>query len=71
MNKISLNALVWKEDKLFVAKSLEINVASQGKTKEEALTNLKEALNLFFECEEKSKISIPLLENPQITRLYV
>ena len=45
------SALVWKEDNLFVAKSLEVEVASQGKTKIEALANLKEALELYFEKE--------------------
>ncbi|MDH7476222.1 MAG: type II toxin-antitoxin system HicB family antitoxin [Microgenomates group bacterium] len=44
-----LSALVWKEDKFFVAKCLEVEVASQGKTKKEALKNLKEALELYFE----------------------
>jgi len=38
------SALVWKEDSLYVAKSLEVEIASQGKTKIEALANLKEAL---------------------------
>ena len=41
------SALVWKEDKLFVAKSVEVEIASQGKTKKEALANLKEALELY------------------------
>ena len=45
------SALVWKEDALYVAKSLEVEVASQGKTKVEALANLKEALELYFEKE--------------------
>ncbi len=45
------SALVWKEKKLYVAKCNEIEVASQGKTKKEALTNLKEALELYFENE--------------------
>lgn len=51
-NKIKkTSALVWKENELYVAKSLEVEVASQGKTKVEALTNLKEALELYFEKE--------------------
>jgi len=45
------SALVWKEDSLYVAKSLEVEIASQGKTKIEALANLKEALELYFEKE--------------------
>jgi len=32
-----------------VAQCLEVDVASQGETEEEALANLKEALELFFE----------------------
>ncbi len=45
------SALVWREDELYVAKSLEVEVASQGKTKKEALGNLKEAMELYFEKE--------------------
>ncbi len=51
-NKVKkTSALVWKEDAFYVAKSLEVEVASQGKTKVEALANLKEALELYFEKE--------------------
>ena len=42
-----LHTIVWKEEKLFVAKFLELELASQGKTKEEAVKNLKEALDLI------------------------
>jgi predicted RNase H-like HicB family nuclease len=48
-----ISALTWKEDNLFVAKAVGIEVASQGKTKKEALSNLKEALELYFENEPK------------------
>ena len=48
MKKQSLHTIVWKEDKLFVAKFLEFELASQGKTKKEAINNLKEALDLRF-----------------------
>lgn len=51
-----LHALVWKEDKLFVAKCVEVEVASQGKSQKEALVNLQEALELYFENE---KLPIP------------
>ena len=43
------NVLVTKEDDWYVASSIETNVASQGKTVEEAIENLKEALELYFE----------------------
>lgn len=44
-----IHAITWKEDKLFVAKALEVEVASQGLNEKEALSNLKEALELYFE----------------------
>lgn len=47
--KNTLHAAVWKEDKWYVAQSLEVKVASQGKNQDEALKNLKEALELYFE----------------------
>ena len=63
-NNSGLHALVWKEGKWFVSKSLEVEVASQGKTKEEALKNLQEALELYFEDE---KLSPPApLANPEL-----
>jgi len=37
---------------LFVATCLENYVASQGKTIDEALSNLKEAIELYYEDEE-------------------
>jgi predicted RNase H-like HicB family nuclease len=46
-----LTAAVTHEDAWYVAQCLEVEVASQGKSVEEALANLKEALELFFEDE--------------------
>lgn len=46
-----LSALVWQEKDWHVAKCVEIEIASQGKTKQEALDNLIEALELYFENE--------------------
>ena len=51
-------ALIQKEKPWYVAKCLENNVASQGKTIEEALSNLSEALQLYYEDNEK-----PIEEN--------
>lgn len=42
-------ASVWKEGDWYVSQCLEIDVASQGETEEEALSNLKDALELYFE----------------------
>ena len=44
-----LTAAVTREDDGYVAQCIEVDVASQGDTVEEALTNLREALELYFE----------------------
>lgn len=46
-----LTAAVTHEPPLYVARCLEVEVASQGSSVEEALANLKEALELRFEDE--------------------
>jgi predicted RNase H-like HicB family nuclease len=47
--KRTFTASVWQEGDWFVAQCLEVDVASQGETEEEALVNLQEALELHFE----------------------
>lgn len=42
-------ATVWREGNWYVSQCLEIDVASQGETEEEAFANLREALELHFE----------------------
>lgn len=49
-------ARLWREGDLWVAQCHEVDVASQGETKEEALANLKEALELFLEPPTPSQI---------------
>lgn len=44
-----VTAIVQQDDNWYVAKCLENSVASQGKTVEEAIANLKEALELYYE----------------------
>jgi predicted RNase H-like HicB family nuclease len=41
-------ASVWQEEDVYVAQCLQIDVASQGPTEDEALQNLKEALELHL-----------------------
>lgn len=62
MKKQDLRTIVWKEDKIFVAKFLELELASQGKTKKEAINNLKEALGLYLEGENVDKLPFPSIE---------
>jgi predicted RNase H-like HicB family nuclease len=47
--KQRFTASVWQEGDWYVAQCLEVDVASQGESAEEALANLREALELYFE----------------------
>jgi len=49
---LNINNVVWKEGDYFVAQCLNVNISSFGNTKEEALANLNEALELYFEDDE-------------------
>ena len=51
--------IIRKEEEWFVAICLENNIASQGKTIDEATENLKEAIALFYEDESEEKIMLP------------
>ena len=57
---------IQREDDWYVAKCLENNVASQGKTMDEATYNLREALALFYEDE-----SLPVFPQTYVTTLEV
>ena len=46
---MELTAIIKKGEKQYVALSSEVDVASQGYTIEEALKNLKEAVDLYIE----------------------
>ena len=48
---LRLTATVVADGDWFVARCVEVEVASQGRTIEEALANLREALELYFEDE--------------------
>lgn len=52
MQKKSLPAIIWKEGNLYVTKTIGIELASQGRTKKEALKNLQEALDLLLEDKD-------------------
>jgi predicted RNase H-like HicB family nuclease len=64
MKHLKLSIAIWKEDKYFVAQCLNVNVSSFGKTKKEALKNINEALDLYFEDSPVSKINE--FSNPEI-----
>lgn len=47
-----LNYVVLPDDGVFVARCLDVEVASDGPTEQEAVANLQEALELYFEDHE-------------------
>jgi predicted RNase H-like HicB family nuclease len=46
--------VVYREEEFFVAQCLNVDVSSFGSTREEAVANLKEAVELYFEGEPDS-----------------
>lgn len=67
MRKIDLKNVVWKEEKYYVARCLNVEVSSFGKTKKEALANLDEALELYF--EDVQTVKIPKIERAELIQL--
>ena len=49
-------ATVWREGNWYVSQCLEIDIASQGESEQEALANLKEALELHFEAPQSTRL---------------
>lgn len=43
-----LNYTIDLEDGVFIARCIELDIASDGLTKDEAIANLKEALDCYF-----------------------
>ena len=48
---IKYNVIIQKENEWYKNKCIDNNVASQGKSIEEALANLKEAVELYYQDE--------------------
>ena len=56
MKKVGLNNIVWKEGTQYVSLNLNTGVSSFGKTKQQALNALQEAVELYCEDLPISKI---------------
>jgi len=46
---MELEAVIWKEEDMYVIKEVITGVTTQGKTIEKAINNLKEAVELYLE----------------------
>lgn len=59
---MTITVAISQEGGWFVAQCLEVDVASQGSTHEEARANLVEALELFFEDGDVVIGPVPVIE---------
>ncbi len=67
----SLTAIIRREDKGYFALCPDIDIASQGDTIEEAKENLKEAVELFYECASTDEIDDRLGQESYVSVLEV
>ena len=68
MERTTYTAIVEREGDFYVALCPELDVASQGKSVEEATANLKEAVELFLESADPSEIRRRLHSEVFVTR---
>lgn len=66
MERITLAAVIHKEEDLYVAECPEVGTVSQGYTVDEALSNLKEATELYLE-----EFPLPATGKPLLTTFEI
>ncbi len=55
---MEINYVLWQEGKYYVPQCLNVEVSSFGETINEAIKNLKEAVELYFENEKVELLPI-------------
>jgi len=71
MNHRQLTAIIEREGDGYVSLCPELDIASQGGSVQEAKSNLKEALELFFETASPREINARFHDEIYITRLEI
>jgi predicted RNase H-like HicB family nuclease len=71
MKTIPLSAVINQEDDVYVSLCTELDIASQGSTIEESLSNLKEAVEGFFEVASPDEIKRRLKKPSLFTHIEV
>jgi len=66
-----LTAIIEREGDGYVALCPDLDIASQGRTIEMARANLREALQLFFECASPQEVKQRLREEVYVTQVEV
>jgi len=65
-----LKFIVFKEGNYYVSQCLNVDVSSFGKSVEEAIDNLKEALELYFEDNDEAD-SVPLINETLLGETFI
>ena len=68
---MKLTAVIEREGNGYVSLCPELDIASQGENVEQARDNLKEAIELFFECASPEEIKMRLHEEVFVTQVEV
>jgi len=63
-NTVGLQIVVWKESSDYVAQCLNVDISSFGNSQKEALKNIQEAIELYFEDVDPG--SIQPIEQPTV-----
>ena len=67
MSRLDLQNVVYRDGEYYVAQCLNVDVSSFGDSESEALENLQEALELYF--EDASDETIATVDAPEVRRL--
>jgi len=67
IEKLQFEVVVFRDAGGFVAQCLNVDVASEGDTEQEALDNLREALELYFDDEPMPKVNP--IDQARVTQL--
>ena len=68
---MKLTAVIEREGNGYVSLCPELDIASQGDSVEQARDNLKEAIELFFECASPEEIKKRIHEEVFVTQVEV
>ncbi len=68
MQAITFKNIIWKEGNHYVAQCLNVDVSSFGDTRDEALKNLQEAVELYLEDADGKNINE--IEQPEIVSTH-
>ena len=68
---LQIHALIEKDEEFYSALCLELDVASQGETIEEAKANLQEAIELYLEEVHESDLEEEFIPRPALMEYWL